>query len=144
MYSLISKFIVFNFLIINLSYAFSLDSLPELVDEINPSVVRIEISSNQNVDYGITGDPFFDEFFKRQFGDNFKPQPRKGLGSGFIYKSTGLIVTNFHVIENADEIEIVLYNEKKYKANIVGTDKRTDVALLEINSDEKLKSLNIL
>ena len=143
MYSLISKFIVFNFLIINLSYAFTLDSLPELVDEINPSVVRIEISSNQNVDYGITGDPFFDEFFKRQFGDNFKPQPRKGLGSGFIYKSTGLIVTNFHVIENADEIEIVLYNEKKYKANIVGTDKRTDVALLKINSDEKLKSLNI-
>ena len=143
MYSLISKFIVFNFLIINLSYAFTLDSLPELVDEINPSVVRIEISSNQNVDYGITGDPFFDEFFKRQFGDNFKPQPRKGLGSGFIYKSSGLIVTNFHVIENADEIEIVLYNEKKYKANIVGTDKRTDVALLKINSDEKLKSLNI-
>lgn len=143
MYSLISKFIVLNFLIINLSYAFSLDTLPELVDEINPSVVRIEISSNQNVDYGITGDPFFDEFFKRQFGDNFKPQPRKGLGSGFIYKSTGLIVTNFHVIENADEIEIVLYNEKKYKANIVGTDKRTDVALLKINSDEKLKSLNI-
>ena len=143
MYSLISKFIVFNFLIINLSYAFTLDTLPELVDEINPSVVRIEISSNQNVDYGITGDPFFDEFFKRQFGDNFKPQPRKGLGSGFIYKSTGLIVTNFHVIENADEIEIVLYNEKKYKANIVGTDKRTDVALLKINSDEKLKSLNI-
>ena len=143
MYSLISKFIVLNFLIINLSYAFTLDTLPELVDEINPSVVRIEISSNQNVDYGITGDPFFDEFFKRQFGDNFKPQPRKGLGSGFIYKSTGLIVTNFHVIENADEIEIVLYNEKKYKANIVGTDKRTDVALLKINSDEKLKSLNI-
>ncbi len=143
MYSLISKFIVFNFLIINLSYAFTLDSLPELVDEINPSVVRIEISSNQNVDYGITGDPFFDQFFKRQFGDNFKPQPRKGLGSGFIYKSTGLIVTNFHVIENADEIEIVLYNEKKYKAKIVGTDKRTDVALLKINSDEKLKSLNI-
>ena len=143
MYSLISKFIVFNFLIINLSYAFTLDSLPELVDEINPSVVRIEISSNQNVDYGITGDPFFDEFFKRQFGDNFKPQPRKGLGSGFIYKNTGLIVTNFHVIENADEIEIVLHNEKKYKANIVGTDKRTDVALLKINSDEKLKSLNI-
>ena len=143
MYSLISKFIVFNFLIINLSYAFTLDSLPELVDEINPSVVRIEISSNQNVDYGITGDPFFDEFFKRQFGDNFKPQRRKGLGSGFIYKSSGLIVTNFHVIENADEIEIVLHNEKKYKANIVGTDKRTDVALLKINSDEKLKSLNI-
>ena len=143
MYSLISKFIVLNFLIINLSYAFSLDTLPELVDEINPSVVRIEISSNQNVDYGITGDPFFDEFFKRQFGDNFKPQPRKGLGSGFIYKNTGLIVTNFHVIENADEIEIVLHNEKKYKANIVGTDKRTDVALLKINSDEKLKSLNI-
>ena len=143
MYSLISKFIVLNFLIINLSYAFSLDTLPELVDEINPSVVRIEISSNQNVDYGITGDPFFDEFFKRQFGDNFKPQPRKGLGSGFIYKNTGLIVTNFHVIENADKIEIVLHNEKKYKANIVGTDKRTDVALLKINSDEKLKSLNI-
>ena len=143
MYSLISKFIVLNFLIINLGYAFTLDTLPELVDEINPSVVRIEISSNQNVDYGITGDPFFDEFFKRQFGDNFKPQPRKGLGSGFIYKNTGLIVTNFHVIENADEIEIVLHNEKKYKANIVGTDKRTDVALLKINSDEKLKSLNI-
>ena len=65
------------------------------------------------------------------------------MGSGFIYKDNGLIVTNFHVIENADEIEIVLYNEKKYKANIVGTDKRTDVALLKINSEENLKSLNI-
>ena len=54
-----------------------------------------------------------------------------------------MIVTNFHVIENADEIEIVLHNEKKYKANIVGTDKRTDVALLKIDSKENLKSLNI-
>ena len=143
MNSIFFKFIIFNLFIINIGCAFTLDTLPDLVDEINPSVVRIEISSNQQVDYGITGDPFFDEFFKRQFGDNFKPQPRKGLGSGFIYKNNGLIVTNFHVIENADEIEIVLHNEKKYKANIVGTDKRTDVALLKIDSKENLKSLNI-
>ena len=132
------------FLIIpSFSYSFTLQTLPELVDKISPSVVRIEVSSEQSGEIGITGDPFFDEFFKRQFGDNFKPKPRKGLGSGFIYKNNGLIVTNYHVIESADEIEIVLYNDKRYKAKVIGTDKRTDVALLKIDSDENINALGI-
>ena len=64
MNSIFFKFIIFNLFIINIGCAFTLDTLPDLVDEINPSVVRIEVSSNQQVDYGITGDPFFDEFLR--------------------------------------------------------------------------------
>ena len=130
-------FIFLNLLLIsNLGLAESIQKIPELpnfsslAEQVTPAVVNVSVTkvikspAQGDMRRGPFNDPFFDEFFKRQFGDNFKPQPRKGLGSGFIYKSTGLIVTNFHVIENADEIEIVLYNEKKYKANIVGTDKR--------------------
>ena len=136
--------LVFIFCLFSLdSNAFNLETLPELVDKINPSVVRIETSSSQDNSIGMTGDPFLDEFFKKQFGDNFKPQPRKGLGSGFIYKDSGLIITNYHVIESADEIEIVMFDEKKYKAEVVGSDKRTDVALLKIDTKRELKPLII-
>ena len=106
------------------SYGGNLENLPNLVEKLSPSVVRIETTSIGGQDSNITGDPFFDEFFNRQFGDNLKP--RYGLGSGFIYSNDGFIVTNLHVVERANDISIVLIDGSKHKAKIIGTDKTTD------------------
>lgn len=68
--------------------------------------------------------------------------PRKyeqiGTGSGVIISSDGYIVTNNHVIDNATDLEITLNNRKKYKAELIGTDEKNDIALLKIDADEKL------
>ena len=74
------------------------------------------------------GNPMFRDFFG--FGNMF--QPRKGSGSGVIISNDGYIVTNNHVVEFADDIEVILKNDKKYKAQKIGTDPRTDLAVLKI------------
>ncbi|MDA4326535.1 S1C family serine protease, partial [Escherichia coli] len=61
-----------------------------------------------------------------------------GTGSGVIISEDGYIVTNNHVIKDASEIEITLNNKKSYKAKLVGTDSKMDIALLKIDADEKL------
>ena len=136
----LSKFILFIFALVFplLGISYEISNLPELIDEINPSVVSIETTGEPNKEIPLTGDPFFDDFFKRQFGDNFKSQPSVGLGSGFVYHKSGLIVTNYHVIDRASEIEVVFIDDKRFKAEIVGFDKRTDLALLSINANEIL------
>ncbi|MBW1740899.1 MAG: DegQ family serine endoprotease [Deltaproteobacteria bacterium] len=79
-------------------------------------------------------DPFFD-FFEKFFGDtprrDFK---QRSLGSGFFIDKEGYIVTNNHVIENADKIKVKLKNGKEYDAKIVGRDAKTDIALIKIDS----------
>jgi serine protease Do len=125
------------------SYGGNLENLPNLVEKLSPSVVRIETTSIREHDTSITGDPFFDEFFKRQFGDNLKPRYGKGLGSGFIYSGDGFIVTNLHVVEKANDISIVLIDGTKHKAKIIGTDKRTDLALLKIDIRNPINKVKI-
>lgn len=82
-------------------------------------------------------DPFFREFFRGQ-QPRSRTQKRTGLGTGFILSSDGYICTNHHVIARVDKI-LVKINNKSYTAKIVGSDERTDIALLKIKSDEKLK-----
>jgi serine protease Do len=86
--------------------------------------------------------PFFDDPFFREFFRGQKPrsrtQKRTGLGTGFILSADGYISTNHHVIARVDKI-LVKINNKSYTAKIVGSDERTDIALLKINPDEKLK-----
>lgn len=83
-------------------------------------------------------DPF--EFFDRFFGPQPQPRERKArsLGSGFIIDSKGYIITNNHVIENADEITVRLANETEYQAEIIGRDPTTDLALIKINAKNDL------
>ena len=115
--------IILNFFVIsNISFSSDLENLPDLVEELSLSVVRIETTSIRQKNIGVTGDPFFDEFFKRQFGENSQPRKSKGLGSGFVYSSDGFIVTNYHV---------------------VGTDARTDLALLQIKPKNELSQVRI-
>ena len=75
-----------------------------------------------------------DPFFRRFFGDQLDEQaePRSGLGSGVIVSTDGYILTNYHVVEAADKIEVALNNGKKYKAKVVGADPESDIAVLKI------------
>ncbi|MCX7185021.1 MAG: DegQ family serine endoprotease [Nitrosospira sp.] len=80
-------------------------------------------------------DPFF-EFFRRHMPPNTAPREfeSRSLGSGFIISTDGHILTNTHVIESADEITVKLTDKREFRAKVIGTDRRTDVALLKIEA----------
>ncbi len=85
--------------------------------------------------------PFFDDpFFRHFFGDDRRSRPgpsARSLGSGVIVRADGLVVTNHHVIADAEEIRVVLADKREYPADIVLRDERTDLAVLKINSDDE-------
>ncbi len=80
-------------------------------------------------------DPFF-EFFRRYMPPNTTPREfeSRSLGSGFIISTDGYILTNTHVIESADEITVKLTDKREFRAKVIGTDRRTDIALLKIEA----------
>ncbi len=89
-------------------------------------------------------DELFNEFFKRFYGNererNYK---QRSLGSGFFIDSKGYIVTNNHVIENADEITVALSNGKEYEAEIIGRDPQTDIAVIKTKSGKDFPALKL-
>ncbi|MES2621709.1 MAG: trypsin-like peptidase domain-containing protein, partial [Bacteroidota bacterium] len=98
-----------------------------------PSVVHIKSTFKaEKVSLGGAQDPFGD-FFKYFHGPNpYRNQPQVASGSGVIISKDGFIVTNNHVVQDADEIEVVMNNNKSYKAKLVGKDADTDLALIKI------------
>ncbi len=128
-----------------------LRSLSVLVKRLTPSVVNISTTntttfgmSPHRSPFGERGDDPFEEFFNRFFGDlpqrEFK---RKGLGSGFIISEDGYIITNNHVVEKADDIKVILQDGESYKANTIGRDPKTDLALLKIEPKHKLIAVTL-
>lgn len=131
----------------------TLPDFADLVEQVSPSVVNIrtleKVTSNQV--QGGQLDPNMLEFFKR-FGlpmpniprqqpplPRNHPQPQdgeqpRGVGSGFILTSDGMIMTNAHVIEGADEVVVTLTDKREFRAKIIGSDKRSDVAVVKIDS----------
>lgn len=87
------------------------------------------IQTRQNVD------PFSQLFFGNPYGNQLRQAPRMGSGSGVIISDDGYIVTNNHVINNADQIEVTLNNKRTYAAKVVGTDPNTDLAVLKIDEN---------
>ena len=73
--------------------------------------------------------------FLRQFGAQGREVPMKGLGSGVIISTDGFIITNNHVVEDADELEVQLNDERKFTAKVIGADPKTDVAVIKIEAD---------
>ncbi len=121
------------------------ESFADLAQSISPSVVNITTTAvvADPADGGPMvpkGSPF-EEFFK-DFGQEGQgpqePQREQALGSGFVISADGYIVTNNHVIEGADEIEIEFFSGNRLKAKLVGTDPKTDIALLKVDSPEPL------
>ena len=86
----------------------------------------------------------FKEFFERYFGEDMQREFKQpSLGSGFIIDETGFVVTNNHVIEDADQIKVKLKDEHEFDAKIVGRDPNTDIALLKIESGQKLPTIKL-
>jgi serine protease Do len=114
------------------------ESFADLVDTLLPTVVNI--STTQTVEQG-QGSEEFEEFFREFFerrGDRPRPRRQNSLGSGFIIDPSGYIVTNHHVIAEADEITVRLHDGRTLDAEVIGSDEKTDLALLRVESDEPL------
>ncbi len=110
-----------------------------VVKAVNPTVVNIStVSKKKLVQPFFEFSPFFDDFFG---GGRMRPQYRreKSLGSGFIINSDGYIITNDHVVRDAESIQVKLSNEKVYDGKVVGNDQKTDIAVIKINAGQPLK-----
>ncbi|MFZ1207915.1 MAG: Do family serine endopeptidase [Pseudolabrys sp.] len=139
---------------------------PEGIADVAEQVIDavVNVSTKQSVDLRSGGampqlppgspfEEFFEEFFKNRRGqpgqngqngqNNQTPTPRRvnSLGSGFIVDAAGLVVTNNHVIADADEVNVILNDGTSLKAEVVGRDQRTDLALLKVNPTKPLKAV---
>ena len=113
-------------------------SFAPLVRQASPAVVNV-FTRKAVRRRGPSSPLFNDPFFRRFFGDSLGlPRPRErvenSLGSGVIVRPDGLIVTNFHVIEGADSITVVLSDRREFEARILREDERTDLAILKIDA----------
>jgi Do/DeqQ family serine protease len=113
--------------------------ITNVVKQVGPAVVRIDASrtvSSRQMPEGFN-DPFFREFF----GDRSPMQPQqserteRGLGSGFITSSDGRIITNSHVVDGADTVEVTLKDGRKLQGRVLGTDPVTDIAVVKIDAN---------
>ncbi|MEF8834426.1 MAG: DegQ family serine endoprotease [Halofilum sp. (in: g-proteobacteria)] len=123
-----------------------LPDFTELVEDQYRAVVNISTSREiepqrgdlpPGFDVPELGDSPFGELFRKFFGERAQPRSRdtSSLGSGFIISSDGYVLTNGHVVAEADEIVVRLHDRRQFEAELVGTDKRSDVALLKIDAE---------
>lgn len=108
-------------------------SFAPLVKTTAPAVVNVyaaRVVANRSP---FAGDPFFEQFFGRQ---QSRPRMESSLGSGVLVDASGVLVTNNHVIENADEIRVALADGREFAAKLLLKDARTDLAVLKIEGDE--------
>lgn len=117
------------------------NALAEVAEAVRPAVVNISTTATIPAQENPFGDMFNDPFFRRFFGDQFnhpglnRKQKTSALGSGVIVSNKGYILTNNHVIKGADEIKVVLYDKREFKGTVVGTDAKTDLAVVKIDAE---------
>ncbi len=117
-------------------------SVAHVAERVLPGVVNIASSRKvRAARHPFQNHPFFREFF----GPRGRPSPRQqqGLGSGVIISADGLVVTNNHVVASADEIKVVLHDKRSYSARVVGTDPKSDLAVLKLKGASGLTALRI-
>jgi Do/DeqQ family serine protease len=114
------------------------------VEIVGPAVVRIDASRTVTAQLP---EAFNDPFFRRFFGSQLPDQPptriEEGTGSGFIIDSSGVVVTNAHVVDGATEVSVVLKDGRSYTGEVVGQDSLTDVAVIRIQPDEALPVVSL-
>jgi len=117
-----------------------LPNFTSIVDANRGAVVNITVTENEKTsaqspfpDFG--GDDPFSQFF-RQFKIPQHEQPMRGLGSGFIVRSDGVIMTNAHVVDGASNVTVKLSDRREFKAKVIGVDKQTDIAVLKIDAKD--------
>jgi serine protease Do len=124
-----------------------LPDIADLVEKVGPAVVNIRTTEHVKLGQGSPGDEEMQEFLRRFFG---QPGPRgrrsqpqgpgpeeevqRGVGSGFIISDDGYVLTNAHVVEGADEVNVTLTDRREFKAKVLGADRRSDVALLKVDA----------
>ncbi len=123
----------------------ALPDFTELVERVGPAVVNIRTSERARPQQqGAAIDPQMQEFLRRfgiptprrgnpQEDDDDAPQ-RRGVGSGFVLAADGVVLTNAHVVDGADEVTVTLTDKREFKAKVLGTDRRSDVAVLKIEA----------
>ena len=123
------------------SSAMTIDSrgvltMAPLLESVTPAVVSIDVSGTQKASSGLQGFEGNEELFERFFGGRLPQQQdreRRGIGSGVIVDAAkGLIITNHHVVEGADEITVTLEDKRELEAELVGSDPKTDIAVIKI------------
>ena len=113
----------------------------EIAKSVKPAVVNIAATRNGKSGEGPQSSPLDDPFFRKFFGEEFfkrdapQREPKeRGQGSGVIVEANGLIITNNHVVNKADEIRVFLSDKREFKGKLIGTDAKTDIAVVKIEA----------
>ena len=124
------------------------EAFQEVAETVNPAVVQIASSKRvrqPSFDY-FGSNPLFERFFGRPPDDGGESEDRyqlqQGLGSGAIVSPDGYIVTNTHVIDQADDLEVRLFDGREFDATVVGSDELSDIAVIKIEADEEFPYLD--
>ncbi|UCG73163.1 MAG: Do family serine endopeptidase [Chromatiales bacterium] len=120
-----------------------LPSLAPLVKEVSPAVVNIATQGTREAQNNpLMDDPFFRRFFG--FPEQRRQRPVRSAGSGVIVDAVkGYIITNHHVVENADKIEVTLVDDRSFSAEVVGSDPGTDIAVLKVDDAKNLTAMDL-
>ena len=139
----VAALLVLGSLVTLTTYARELPDFTTLVEESSPAVVNISTTQKRQIRPtlpempDIPEDSPFHDFFRRFFGEGqIEDRDSQSLGSGFIISADGYVISNNHIIRDADEIVVSLSDRRAFKAEVIGTDDRSDVALLKIDAQD--------
>lgn len=141
---IIIMFLVFSFFLLSevpsisqTQDVFTGNPVARIAKQTSPAVVNIDVETMVRRSRSpFPDDPFFKKFFGEEFERFNRTVPMKGRGSGFIVTRDGQIITNNHVIENADKIEVTLSDGRKLKAEVIGKDPTFDIAVIKVNAED--------
>lgn len=120
----------------NLSTPQNSNFITKVVDTVGPAVVRINASKTVTSQVpDAFNNPFFREFFGSQIPEQPQQRVERGTGSGFIINTDGMILTNAHVVDGADQVDVVLKDGRTFAGEVLGTDPVTDVAVIKVEAD---------